>query len=67
MAEVFKHFGVQPIKLAIATDSSYVYSEQGNALCWRSNGWVTAQGPVTNVDLWIQLMELMDQALAQLG
>ena len=48
------------------TDSSYVHSGlQGNAMRWRANGWVSPQGPVTNVDLWIDLMQVLDVSLAQ--
>ena len=56
------------IKLATATASSYVYSGvQGSALKWRANSWVTAQGPVTNVDMWIRLMIPIDQSKAHLA
>ena len=56
------------IKLATATDSSYVYcGGQGSALKWRANSWVTAQGPVTNLDMWIRLMILIDQSKAHLA
>ena len=27
---------------------------------WRSAGWVNKQGPVSNVDLWIRLLQLID-------
>ena len=50
---------------AVATDSSYVYGGvQGAAIKWRAQQWVTNKGPVLNVDLWIDLLELLDQALA---
>ena len=56
------------IKLATATDSVDVSSGvQGSALKWRANSWVTAQGPVTNVDMWIRLMILIDQSKAHLA
>ena len=60
------HFGHQAVQVAVMTDSSYVHSGlQGNAMRWRANGWVSAQGPVTNVDLWIDLMQILDVSLAQ--
>ena len=46
------------IKLAICTDSSSVFDRvQGKACRWRADG----QGPVINVHLWIQLMDLLDR------
>ena len=64
--EVVMHFGQQAVQVAVMTDSSYVHSGlQGNAMRWRANGWVSAQGPVTNVDLWIDLMQILDVSLAQ--
>ena len=48
-------------KLAICTDSAYVFGGvEQTALRWRAAGWVTAQGPVTIVDLLIQLVTLLD-------
>ena len=50
---------------AVATDSSYVYGGvQGAAIKWRAQHWVTNKGPVLNVDLWIDLLELLDLASA---
>ena len=49
--------------LATATDSQYVYdSVTGSAYKWRNMGWVNSQGPVANVDLWITLLRLIDDA-----
>ena len=60
------HFGQQAVHVAVMTHSSYVHlGLQGNAMRWRANGWVSAQGPVTNVDLWIDLMQILDVSLAQ--
>ena len=60
--EVVLHYHSRPIKVVICTDSAYVNSgAQGNALKWRANGWVSAQGPVTNVDWWVHLMDLLDR------
>ena len=42
-------------------DSQYVYDGlKGAAFRWRAAGWVGQSGPVCNVDLWIQLLELVD-------
>ena len=42
----------------MAIDSKYAYAGlQGAAYRWRDNGWVSASGPVSNVDLWPQLLE----------
>ena len=55
-------------KLAICTDSSYVFGGvQGTALRWRAAGWVTTPGPVTNVDLCIQFKTLLDTCCPVLG
>ena len=46
---------------AVTTDSSYVYrGVQGSAIKWRAQHWVTNKGPVLNVDLWIEPLELLD-------
>ena len=48
---------------AVATDSSYVYGGvEDSAIKWRAQHWVTNKGPVLNVDLWINLLELLDLA-----
>ena len=46
-------------------DSQYVYDGlKGAAFRWRAAGWVGQSGPVCNVDLWIQLLELLDNVHA---
>ena len=50
---------------AVATDSSYVYGGvQGFAVRRRAQHWVTSKGPVLNGDLWIELLDLLDTAVA---
>ena len=50
---------------AVATDSSYVYGGvQGSAIKWQAQHWVTSKGLVLNVDLWIELLKLLDSASA---
>ena len=52
-------------QFAAATDYSYVYGGvQGSAIQWRAQQWVTNKGPVINVDLWIEMLELLDASVA---
>ena len=63
--EVISHYHDGRLKIAVCTDSAYVDGGlQQGAHGWHANGWVTAQGPVTNVDLWSLLMTLLDTASA---
>ena len=44
--------------MAGATDSAYVHDGlQGKAMQWKAAGWVTARGPVINVDLWEEILD----------
>ena len=46
------------ISVAVATDSAYVHDGlQGKAVQWKAAGWVTSQGPIINVDLWIKILD----------
>ena len=50
-------------KLVVAIDSEYAYARlQGAAYRWRDNGWVSATGTVSNVDLWQQLLEAIQSS-----
>ena len=50
---------------AVATDFVYVYGgARCSAIRWRAQQWVTAKGPVLNVDMWIDLLELLDASVA---
>ena len=50
---------------AVATGSTYVYGGvQGAAIPWQAQHWVTTKFPVLNVDLWIDLLELLDVSVA---
>ena len=61
--EVITQYHMTEIKLAVCIDSVYVYGGlQGTTSRWRANGWVTTQGLVTNVDLWMLVMDLLDLA-----
>ena len=52
-------------QFAVATDSSYVHGgAQGSAIQWRAQQWVTSKGPVINVDLWIEMLKLLDTSVA---
>ena len=58
---VVTQFGSLGRKLAVAMNSEYVYSGlQGAAFRWQQNGWVSSAGPVSNVDLWIRLLSLVE-------
>ena len=35
---------------------------QGAAYRWRQNGWVSTASPVSNVDLWVQLLTLLESS-----
>ena len=60
---VVKQFGTLNRRIAVAMDSEYVYSGlQGAAARWKQNGWVSATGPVSNADLWIQLTSLLESS-----
>ena len=51
--------------IAVATNSSYVFGGlQGSAIRWRAQQWVTNKGPVLNVELWVELLEMLDVARA---
>ena len=57
---VVQRFGALNRKIAVAMDSEYVYAGlQGSARRWQQNGLVSAIGPVSNLDLWIQLLDLI--------
>ena len=51
--------------VAVATDYSYVHEGlQGAALVWRAKSSVTSKGLVSNVDLWVEVLQLLDSAIA---
>ena len=53
-------YGHQTLSVAVATDFAYVHDGlQGKALQWKASGWVTARGPVINVDLWDEMLETL--------
>ena len=37
---------------------------KAQSIPWRAQQWVTSKGPVLNVDLWIELLELLDVSVA---
>lgn len=54
----------EPCTIALYTDSKYVVDalQKGWAAGWRKNGWRKAdKKPALNVDLWEQLLPLVDQ------
>ena len=55
-------FNTVLIKVCIVTDSEYVYlGATGKAFKWRSQGWVGSKGPLSDVSLWVDLLELIDE------
>ena len=60
---VVQQFGSVNRKMAVAIDSEYAYTGlQGAAYRWRDNGWVSTAGPVANVDLWQQLLDVIQSS-----
>lgn len=54
----------EPCDVTVYSDSKYVIDavEKGWARGWRARGWVKAdKKPALNVDLWQQLLELLEQ------
>ena len=59
------HYALLPMKTAVAMDSVYVHNGlQGAALVWQSKHWVTTQGPIINVDLWMEILALLESLVA---
>ena len=56
--DVVHHYRNRTLSVAVATDSAYVHDGlQGKAMQWKATGWVTARGPVINVDLWEEILD----------
>ena len=65
MITVLEYFQSQAIHLVVVMDSQYVYDGmRGAAFRWRTSGWVGQSGLVCNVDLWIKVLNLVDQVSA---
>ncbi len=53
-----------PCEAVVTTDSKYVYESitKGWVYSWQKNGWRKAdKKPALNVDLWTELLELLDK------
>ena len=53
-----------PCQAIVTTDSKYVYESitKGWVYSWQKNGWRKAdKKPALNVDLWTELLELLDK------
>ena len=62
---VVQQFGTLDREIAVAVESEYVYAGlQGSAHWSQQNGWVSAAGPVSNADLWIQPWDLIASSTA---
>ena len=49
------------MKVAAAMDSVHVHTGlQGNALIWQAKHRTTPQGPVINLDLWVEILGLLE-------
>lgn len=62
--EALKQLKTTNIPVEINTDSAYLCNcmNQGRYKKWMNNGWVTAgKKPVENRQLWIELIELVEQ------
>ena len=56
--DVVHHYRHRTLSVAVATDSAYVHDGlQGKAMQWKAASWVTARGPVINVDLWEEILD----------
>ena len=54
-------FNTVPAKVCIVTDSEYVYlGAMGKAAKWWSQGWVGSNGHLSNMSLWVDLLELIE-------
>ena len=54
----------EPCQAIVTTDSKYVYESitKGWVYSWQKNGWRKAdKKPALNVDLWTELLELLDK------
>ena len=54
----------KPCEVALYSDSKYLVEAMTKKwyVKWRKNGWITAaQTPVKNADLWLELIELVNQ------
>ncbi len=54
----------EPCLVTVTTDSKYVYESitKGWVYSWQKNGWRKAdKKPALNVDLWKELLELLDK------
>ena len=48
--------------VCVVTDSEYVYlGAAGKAEKWRSQGWMGTNGPLSNVHMWVELLELIEE------
>lgn len=53
-----------PCEVVVTTDSKYVYESitKGWVYSWQKNGWRKAdKKPALNVDLWTELLDLLDK------
>lgn len=58
----------QESSVEVYSDSAYIVNcfKDKWYVNWRKNGWKAQSGPVKNQDLWIQLLDLVEETNAQL-
>ena len=58
-----RRFETTDCKICVFTDSEYVVLGGGGgggaARKWQQNGWVGSRGPLTNVRLWVELLDVL--------
>ena len=64
MIAALRHFETSACKVCVITDSEYVVLGAGGggggaAHQWQQNGWVGSRGPLTNVGLWVELLDIL--------
>ena len=60
VTDVVKKYKHQPQSVAVATDSADVHDGvQSKALQWKALRWITTHGPVVNLDLWEEVLDII--------
>ena len=55
-----RRFETTDCKICVFTNSEYVVLGGGGvARKWQQNGWVGSRGPLTNVRLWVELLDVL--------
>ena len=55
------------LKIALSADSEYVLlGVKGAARRWKINGWKGSSGPVSNVPIWEELLQFLDDTFQEI-